>query len=254
MAYGRPRGSSLFSGLILIIIGVLLLLHNYRGFEIGQVFVHWWPLLLIVWGALKLYERTASRRMGGDPGGSRITPGEVFLVLGLLALVGVVAGVEGVKEHFPDMMMGDTTAVDLDVAPKHVASNARVTVKGTHGDISVRSGSENEIRVNGKKNVRSWNERDANRLAESSGAEIVQNGDGWDVQPTGSDSHVSVDMDVVVPAKSAVTVRNEKGDITIADIGTSLAINSGNGDIDVRGTNGDVNLDMRRGDAKVAST
>jgi hypothetical protein len=74
------------------------------------------------------------------------------------------------------------------------------------------------------------------------------------VQPKGGDSRVSVDMDVVVPSKAAVTVRNENGDITIADMGTSLAINSGKGDIDVRGTNGDVNLDMRRGDAKVAST
>lgn len=253
MAYARARGSSVFSGLILIIIGVLLLLHNYRGFELGQLFVHWWPLLLIIWGALKLYERTAARSAGGDPGGSRITPGEVFLVLGLLALVGVVAGVEGVKEHFPDMM-GNTTAIDLDVAPKTVPSNARVTVRGTRGDISVRTGSEPEIRVNGKKNVRAWNDREADRLAEGSGAEIVQNGDGWDVQPTGVDSRISVDMDVVVPSKAAVTVRNEKGDVTIADMGTSLAINSGNGDVDVRGTNGDVNLDMRRGDAKVAST
>jgi Domain of unknown function (DUF5668)/Putative adhesin len=254
MAYGRPRGSSVFSGLILVIIGVLLLLHNYRGFELGQLFVHWWPLLLIVWGALKLYERTASRNAGGDPGGSRITPGEVFLVLGLLALVGIVVGVEGVKEHFPDIMDGNTTAIDLDVAPKPVPANARVTIKGTRGDISVRSSSEAEIRVNGKKNVRSWNQRDADRLAGGSGVEIVQNGDGWDVQPTNGDSRISVDMDVVVPTKSAVTVRSDKGDISVADMGTSLAINSGTGDIDVRGTNGDVNLDMKRGDAKINST
>jgi len=254
MSNGRPRGSSVFSGLILIIIGVLLLLHNYRGFELGSLFVHWWPLLLIVWGALKLYERTAARSAGGDPSGSRITPGEVFLVLGLLALVGIVAGVEGVKEHFPDMMMGDTTAIDLDVAPKAVPANARVTIKGTRGDISVRSSSEAEIRVNGKKNVRSWNQRDADRLGGGSGVDIVQNGDGWDVQPSNGDSRISVDMDVVVPSKSAVTVRNDKGDISVADMGTSLSINSGTGDIDVRGTNGDVNLDMKRGDAKINST
>jgi len=254
MAYGRPRGSSVFSGLILIIIGVLLLLHNYRGFELGQLFVHWWPLLLIIWGALKLYERTAARSAGGDPSGSRITPGEVFLVLGLLALVGIVAGVEGVKEHFPDIMDGNTTAIDLDVAPKPVPANARITVKGNHGDISVRSSSEAEIRVNGKKNVRSWNQRDADRLAGGSGVDIVQNGDGWDVQPSNGDSRISVDMDVVVPSKSAVTIRNDKGDISVADMGTSLSINSGTGDIDVRGTNGDVNLDMKRGDAKINST
>jgi hypothetical protein len=254
MSNGRPRGSSVFSGLILIIIGVLLLLHNYRGFELGSLFVHWWQLLLIVWGALKLYERTAARSAGGDPSGSRITPGEVFLVLGLLALVGIVAGVEGVKEHFPDIMDGNTTAIDLDVAPKPVPANARITIKGTRGDISVRSSSEAEIRVNGKKNIRSWNQRDADRLSSGSGVEIVQNGDGWDVQPSNGDSRISTDMDVVVPSKSAVTVRNEKGDVSVADLGTSVSINSGTGDIDVRGTNGDVNLDMKRGDAKISST
>jgi DUF4097 and DUF4098 domain-containing protein YvlB len=254
MAYGRPRGSSVFSGLILIIIGVLLLLHNYRGFELGDLFVHWWPLLLIIWGALKLYERTAARSESGDPSGSRITPGEVFLVLGLLALIGIVVGVEGVKEHFPDWVSGDTTAVDLDVAPKPVPANARVTIRGLHGDIGVRSSSEPEIRVNGKKNVRSWNQREADRVAGESGVEIVPNGDGWDVQPTKSDSRISVDMDVVVPTKSSVTVRNDKGDISVTDMGTPLTINSGNGDIDVRNTNGDVNLDMKRGDAKITGT
>jgi hypothetical protein len=253
MANGRPRGSSIFSGLLLIFIGVLLLMHNYRGFELGRVLMHWWPLLLIFWGGLKLYERMSSRN--DDGGGSRITPGEVFLVLGLLALVGVVVAVEGVKEHFPDWASGDTTAVDLDVNPKPVPANARITIRGFRGDISVRSSDEPEIRVNGKKNVRSWNQSDAQHVAERVGVEIVANGDGFEVQPTsGGDSRVSVDMDVVVPSKAAVTIRNEKGDISVADLGTSVNINSGSGDIDIRNTNGDVNIDMRRGDAKISGT
>ena len=90
-------------------------------------------------GRLKLYERMAVSR-SGDAGGSRITPGEVFLVLGLLALVGVVVAMEGVKEHFPDdWVSGDTTTADLDVAPKPVPANARITIRGIHGDISVRA-------------------------------------------------------------------------------------------------------------------
>ena len=254
MSNGRPRGSSIFSGLLLIFIGVLLLLHNYRGFELGRILTHWWPLLLIFWGALKLYERMAGSR-SGDVAGSRITPGEVFLVLGLLALVAVVVAVEGVKEHFPEWVSGDTTTADLDVTPKPVPANARITIRGIHGDISVRGSDEPEIRVNGKKNVRSWNESDAHRVADRVGVEIVPNGDGFDVQPTsGGDSRVSVDMDVVVPSKSAVTIRNEKGDISVADMGTPVTINGGSGDIDVRNTKGDVNIDMRRGDAKISGT
>src|ERR1700722_4485681 len=254
MSNGRPRGSSIFSGLLLIFIGVLLLLHNYRGFELGEVFRHWWPLLLIFFGGLKLYERMAGSR-SNDPGASRITPAEVFLVLGLLALVGVVVAVEGVKEHFPDWVTGDTTTADLDVMPKPVPANARITIRGIHGDISVRGSDEPEIRVNGKKNVRSWNENDAHRVADRVGVEIVPNGDGFDVQPTsGGDSRVSGDMDVVVPGRAAAPIRNDKGDISVADMGTPVTINGGSGDIDVRNTKGDVNIDMRRGDAKISGT
>src|ERR1700682_3946704 len=96
----RPRGSSLFSGLVLIFIGFLLLLHNYRGFELTGVILRWWPLILIFWGAIKIYERTAGAR-ASQPGGSRITAGEVFLVLGLLALVGIVVRGDQARKHVP---------------------------------------------------------------------------------------------------------------------------------------------------------
>src|SRR5258708_36849428 len=96
MAGPRPRGSSIFSGLILLFIGLLLLLHNYRGFELSDVVLHWWPLVLIFWGAIKLYERTANRP-AGQAGGSRSTGGEVLPVLGLVEPVAIVGGGEKAK-------------------------------------------------------------------------------------------------------------------------------------------------------------
>ena len=258
MANGGPRGSSIFSGLILIFVGTLLLLHNYRGFELSRVFLHWWPLLLIFWGAIKLYERTAGAR-SGDAAGARITPGEIFLVLGLLALVGTVVVIEQVRNRFgPDIIDFGREAFhsDLEVAPEAVPANARIMIRG-RGNLTVRSSDEPEIRVNGKKNVRSWNENEAERLAGRISAEIVRTGDGYEVHPTGysgRNSKVSVDMDVVVPAKSVVTVRNERGDISISDMATAVTIDGANGDIEVRNTAGDVGIDMRRGDVKVSDT
>jgi hypothetical protein len=257
MASPRPRGSSIFSGLILLFIGVLLLLHNYRGFELSDVVLHWWPLVLIFWGAIKLYERTVSTR-SMQAGGSRITAGEVFLVLGLLALVGIVVGVEqakqvpGVRDIFP----GEAFANSLDIAPKTVAPNARITVREGHGDVTVRAADEREIRVSGKVNVKSWSENAARRKGEGVSAEIVQNGDGYEVRPTGTsgDSRVSVDMDVVVPKKSQLTVRSEKGNISVSDMAAPVTIDGANGDLEVRSTIGDVSVDMRRGDAKITDT
>jgi hypothetical protein len=260
MANGRPRGSSIFSGLMLILVGALLLLHNYGGFELTRELLHWWPVLLIFWGAIKLYERTAGRS-SGEPGDARVTSGEVFLVIGLLALVGAVAGWDIFKNKIGDdwgIDLGrESFSSDLDVAPEAVPANARITIHGGHGDISVRSSDAPEIRVNGKKSVRGWNESEAQRTAEGISVEIVKNGDGYEVRPSGAnggDSRVSVDMDVVVPSKSSVTVRNDKGDISVSDMTRPVTINGTNGDIEVRNTTGDVSIDMQRGDAKVSGT
>ena len=259
MAGLRPRGSSVFSGLVLIFIGLLLLLHNYRGFELTGVILRWWPLILIFWGAIKIYERTAGAR-ASQPGASRITAGEIFLVLGLLALVGIVIGVDQARRHIPggmgDIDIGmEAFASSIDVAPKAVPANARVTVRGGRGDISVRASDTPEIRVAGKVNVKSWNEGAAKKLSEQVSAEIVQNGDGYEVRPTGAgNSRVSVDMDITVPKKALLTVHNEKGDVSVSDMASQVSIDDGNGDIEVRGTGGDVSLDMRHGDAKISDT
>src|SRR6202048_314699 len=260
MARLRPRGSSIFSGLILIFIGLLLLLHNYRGFELTGVILRWWPLILIFWGAIKIYERTAGAQ-ASQPGASRITSGEVFLVLGLLALVGLVIGVDQARQRIPGMigidLPGEAYASSIDVAPKPVPANARVTVRGGRGDITVRASDEPEIRVAGKVNVKSWNESTAKRVGEQVSAEIVQNGDGFEVRPTGvggGSSRVSVDMDITVPKKALLTIHSEKGDVNVSDMGSQVSIDNGNGDIEVRGTAGDVSIDMRRGDAKISDT
>ncbi len=257
----RPRGSSVFSGLILIFIGLLLLLHNYRGFELSGIIIRWWPLILIFWGAIKIYERTAGAR-GTQPGASRITSGEVFLVLGLLAAVGIVVALDQIPRHLPGMGDFDfpgheAFASSIDVAPKTVPANARVTVRGGRGDIVVRASDEREIRVSGKVSVKSWNENSAKKVSEQVSAEIVQNGDGFEVRPTGvggGGSRVSVDLDVTVPKKAAVTIHSEKGDISVSDLAAPVTIDNGNGDIEVRGTAGDVSMDMRHGDAKISDT
>ena len=255
MAGLRPRGSSVFSGLVLIFIGLLLLLHNYRGFELTDVILRWWPLILIFWGAIKIYERTAGAR-----GSQRITSGEVFLVLGLLAVVGVVIGVDQARQHVPGIfdnidVPGEAYASSIDVEPKTVPANARVTVRGGRGNITIRASDEPEIRVSGKASVKSWNENAAKKLSEHVSAEIVQNGDGYEVRPTGGgNSRVKVDMDISVPKRALLTVHSEKGDVNVSDMASQVNIDNGNGDIEVRGTTGDVSLDMRHGDAKISDT
>jgi hypothetical protein len=258
MANLRRRGSSFFPGLLLIFVGLLLLLHNYRNVSIGEVIGHWWPLILIFWGAIKLYERMAASR-AGDPSAARITGGEVFLVLGLLSLLGMVVAVDYARENLPGHVpeWGNSFDFDLDVVPKEVPGDARIAIHNGRGSISVRPSDESQIRVSGKKYAKAWNESDAQQAAERVGVEIVKNGDGYEIHPSGvsaGGSRISLDLDVMVPKKASVTIRNEKGNITVADMAKAINVTNGVGDIEIHNTGGDVDIETRKSDVKVSDT
>jgi hypothetical protein len=258
MANLHRRGSSFFPGLLLLFVGLLLLLHNYRGVSIGEVIGHWWPLILIFWGGIKLYERMAASR-AGDPGAAKITGGEIFLVLGLLSLLGMVVAVDYFRENLPGPIthLGNSYDFDLDVAPKEVPGDARIAIHNGHGNISVRPSDEAQIRVSGKKNAKAWNESDAQQAADRVGVEIVKNGDGYEIHPSGvsaGDSRISFDLDVMVPKKASLTIRNEKGNVIVADMSKAINVTNGVGDIEIHDTGGDVDIETRKSDVKVSDT
>lgn len=257
MASARTGRSSIFSGLVLLTVGVLLLLHNYHGIEIDSLLYHWWPLLLIFWGAIKLYERTAGAR-SNDPAAARVTSGEVLLVVGLLAFLGIVVATSKFSGgNVEGIFRGDSHEFDLDVAPKTVPPNARISIRNGHGDLSVRGADSTEIRVSGKKNVNAWSDNEADQLAKKANLQITQNGDGYEIVTPGfetTSSRVAMDLDVAVPQKSSLTVRDERGDVTVSDMLAGVSMTALHGDVEVRTTGGDVNIDMRKGDVKVTDT
>src|SRR5215831_19750474 len=148
---GRPPTSGVFSGLLLIVFGALLLLHNYGHLSLRNAFGHWWPLIFIFWGATKLYERTLAQRQGRSSGW--ITPGEVFLVLGLLAVVGLVVAWEEGKRVIGDEFgvelgdWGEPYSFPIDLPSQTIPANAHITVRGGRGNIVVRSSDEPALRL-----------------------------------------------------------------------------------------------------------
>ena len=257
MARTQTRSSGLFSGLVLISGGVILLLHNYGRLDLGHFFGHWWPLIIIFWGAVKLYERTLGLRMSGTVSGGGITGGEVVLVVGMLALLGIVVGVEYGRKKIGDTILdegGDNYSYDVEVAPKTIPANTHVFVHNGRGDISVRSSDDAQIRVSAKKGVKTWSEEEAGRMAKPVSVEVVKNGDTYEVRPSGydlSDARISVDLEVAVPRNSPLTVKTDKGDVTVSDMTADIGVTDQNGDVEIRNIGGDVSIEMHKGDVKV---
>lgn len=260
MADSYPPRRSLFPGLALLFVGVLLLVHNYRGLDIPHLLGHWWPLLFIFWGAIKLYERGVASR-SAQPGASPVSAGEIFLVIGLLSLLGMVAAYDIIRTKIPidewHPRGGEQFNFDLNVEPKPVPPDARISIRSVRGNISVRAADESQIRVDGKKNVNAWSETDAEHIASAVSVEIAKNGDGYEVRPVNAatgDSRADLDLEIAVPKKASLTIRNDRGDVSVSDMGKPVTVSTTKGDVEVRDTAGDVTVDTERGDVKVSDT
>lgn len=86
-----PRRRSLAGPIVLIIVGVVFLLGNAHVItwsNLGLWFAHYWPLLLILWGAIKLIEHVLARRGGYQAAG--IGFGGAFLVF-MIVICGLTA-------------------------------------------------------------------------------------------------------------------------------------------------------------------
>ena len=258
----RQRSSGLFSGVLLISLGILMLFWTYAHIRLGDILKHWWPLIFIIWGLVKFYERTVAQRQGRT--GSWTTPGEIFLVVGAFCLVGVVIIVDLVREkiHDPNVRgifedVGDFFPYDLDVSPLTVPPNARVQIDIARGDISVRAADESQINVTGKKKVRAWNEEAADKLADNLKLELAKDGDSYILRPAGSaenDSRFAFDLDVGVPKKSDVSVKTGKGDVKVSDIATGVSVVTRKGNVEVSDAGGSVNVETQGGDTTVSDT
>ena len=237
-----------------------MLLHYYSSLDLGQFFTHWWPVIIIFWGVVKLYERTAGRRFGGGGGG--ITTGEVVLVLGMFALLGMVVAVDYGKRVVGDKfgidVQGDNYSFDdLEVPSQQIPAGSRISIRVGRGDITLRASDDQNLNVTAKKNVRTWNESEADKIAKPVKVVVIKNGDGYEIHPDGydlSDARVSIDLEIEVPKKSPVIIKTDKGDISISDQMADVAVTVQNGDVEIRNTTGDVDVETRKGDVKVSDT
>ena len=254
----RPRTTGVFSGLLLIVFGFLILLHNYGHLQLGGIFKHWWPLIFIFWGATKLYERTLAQRQGRSAGW--ITPGEVFLVIGLMIVVLGVIAVEEAPHLFEGMDInfgGEPYSFPIDIDPQPIAPNPRILIRGGRGTITVRSSDEPTLRITGQKAIRTFSEADAQKRSAPIEIQAIKVGDGYEIHPAGfdlSDSRISVDMDVVVPKKSTVIVHNERGDVNISDMANDVTVSTQQGDVEINDTTGNVDVTLQKGDVKATDT
>ena len=258
MTYYYQRRRSIFSGLILILIGVVFLIYEFHpGFPIGHMFRRYWPLLLIIWGVAHLIEHLLASRTGARPAG--ISGGEVALMIVLFMVIAGMTGFDWVRKQNPDIDfdMGDVFAHSYDwtndLPPVSAKPNETISILTQRGNITLSPSSDSKIHVSVHKSARGENENDAKQLADKVRVSVNPTGDGFQIQPqetAGETSDVRVDLDIRVPAQASVTADTTHGDITVAQMTGPVTIHSQSGDLEIHDVTGDVSAEMAHGDVR----
>ena len=250
MAPGYQRRRSIFSGLLLILIGGLLLIHQFGGrLPAWQILRQWWPLIFILWGLSKLYDHFVAQRKG-EVAPPTISAGEVLLVLLLLAIVGGVGILDWGMNHpnrgeilFP---WSESYSFTETVPAQDIPAKSQVTVRTSRGNISVTADDTPQIRVTARKTASASSENEAQDRVNHVHVTVTKTDGGFVVEPQGqndSNGVVGVELEVHVPKNITLDARTDRGGVQISGVAGNITIEGQHGAIEVRQSGADVSVE-----------
>ncbi len=257
------RRSSIIGPLLLIAIGVLFLL--IRTGRLGWLpflnwYAHWWPLLLIGVGVLRLGEWALDRVRGGATPAGRYTVGSgVGAAVVLLIATGL--GLHAAQENsfygwhsngdpariFPfsnredlQQFFGSKHEEESPAETHSILPAAELSIDNPRGEVTVAGTSDD-----GKLHLSVHKEVYSN--SDDAAAERLER-----FRPTfsGSDSSVQLrvpslegataDLSILVPSGVRLRVNSNRGDVHITNLKAAVTVASNNGDVDIAAITGDV--------------
>jgi len=253
------RRGSLVGPLLLIVIGVVFLLRNIRpDLPLLELFVNWWPALLIAWGALRIVEIVVSYTRGKPLPRSGVSGGEWALII-LVTIAGMsVWSAKRWSQELPGKiriggveMFGE--AFDYPVADQTVAAaeKGRLVIENARGNTRVTGVVGSEVKVAARKTVRALDRESADRAAAAADVLVKRDGDTVQVLHGGDapdGARVSVDLEITAPRGLSIEFRGKYGDLEVKDIDGEVVCDSDNAGVRLESIGGRARVDLRRSD------
>lgn len=260
MSNGRRRGSSIFAGLLLVVIGALFLIDIYDpGLRLGHIIALYWPALLILWGVAKIFDYMLAQRRG-ESRPAVVSGGEAALIVVLVLVLGGFVIRDWVRDRVPhfnfDMPnFGSSFTQSESLTPQTLHAGATLAIQIPRGDIAVQGRTGNDLMVSVKKTMWGMNHKIADRALQQSNVAIVETGAVYHIWPrfgVGSRPGASIDLNVQAPASANVTADTSRGDIRISNVAGSTRAHTASGDIEIQNAGGNVTADLNHGDARIS--
>ena len=257
-----PR--SLAGPVVLIVIGIFFLLGNIGVIgwrELLRWFAHYWPVLLILWGVIKLVEYQRANRSGVRASG--IGAGGVLLVI-FLVVTGLIA-TEAYRLNWNELRdQMHIEGADLpwwghsydynDDMQQAFPAGATLRVQSERGAINVTDSLDNQIHISVHKKINAdsqgeadnWN-KSTRPLITASGASITV-----DANTHGSGDHwVSTNLDISVPRKASVVLTTKHGDVSVMGRDGGADVTSQHGEVAITDLSGALILNLSHSSARV---
>jgi Putative adhesin len=262
-----PRRHRSFAGpFVLIVVGVIFLLGTMRILSVGRLahlFANYWPVLLIIWGVIKLLEHQQAQREGTRSSG--IGAGGVLLVV-MIVVFGLIAtqmervNWSGLRDNFNfddgdfHNIFGGETFNYNDNLEQDFAAGASLKVIDTRGAVSIHASDNNKLAVVVRKRVGADNQTDADKYNGQTKPTITAIGGlvTIDAKAEGAGDHpVEVDLDISLPRKAPVTINSRRGDVNVSGRDGDIDISTQHSDTSVEDIAGNVKINQEKGSAKV---
>ena len=269
----RPPHRSIAGPVVLIVIGILFLLGTMGMMDIHHLwslYARFWPALLILWGALKLIEYEQAKRYSQPVRG--IGVGGVFLMLflivtGLIATQAARVDWKNLGEH---IQLGDDEGIDEifggstfdysgELSNALPAAGNSLHVDSLHinddrGTITVNVSDDKKLKVSWRKKVHAENQQEADGYNAKT-APLITQGDKvltLNANTRGAgDKGVTTDLDIYVPANTALVIASGRGAVTIAGMASSVEVDHHRGEVNINDQTGNVSLNLESGSVRL---
>jgi len=257
------RRRSIAGPVVLIILGILFLLANTHALawdRLGFWFGRWWPVLIILWGVIKLIEYFRAREGGYRMRG--IGVGGVFLLFWIVVF-GFAANHIGAGDWNPSWdfdLGGNGFDYTDELQPQPIAAGATVEIASDNGDITISTWDQQQIKVVGHKHVTARDQNEANSMADRTKPLITGSPDALNVNANTSGSGeragvmgphgVKTNLEIFLPKGVSVDLSTRHGDLKVLSRQGNVKLSTSHGDVDAEDVTGNATVSLRHGNLR----